>query len=271
MDILNELENFYTSYPYEKGIIGHSRKGKPIYYFGAVKSAFPKILITGGIHAREYITTLLCLEMLKGFCRSERIASVYFVPAVNPDGIKIAENQIIDYKANAFGVDLNVNFDAKWGSGKKNAFKRGAENYVGTFPFSEPETRALKNFTLLLRPDITLSYHSKGEEIYWNFFQDGEREERDFYLGRQIQKATGYKLVTLKGSSGGYKDWCIEKLKIPSFTIEVGGDNLFHPIGKEKLSEIYRKNKKVISFLIKGYKNATKIYGNGAKRSEKGV
>ena len=251
MDILNELEIFYNSYPCEKGIIGHSRKGKPIYYFGAVKERNPKILITGGIHAREYITTLLCLEMLKAFCKSGKGASVYVVPAVNPDGIKIAENQIIDYKANAVGVDLNVNFDAKWGGGKKNTFKRGAENFVGAFPFSEPETRALKNFTMLLRPDITLSYHSKGEEIYWNFFQDAEREERDFYLGRQIQKATGYKLVTLKGSSGGYKDWCIEKLGIPAFTVEVGDDALPHPLGENALQDIIEKNGRAVFALSK--------------------
>lgn len=253
MDIIKNLENFYYSYPYEKGVIGKSLKGQPIYYFGAVKTLHPIILVTGGVHAREYITTLLCQELLQKHARYGKRGSVYFIPAVNPDGIKIAQNGLPNYKANARGVDLNVNFDALWGKGVKNVRKRAEENYIGKFPFSEPETIALKNFTCFLRPDITISYHSKGEEIYWNFFQDEKRKERDLFFAQIAQKSTGYTLRTLKGSSGGYKDWCIKKLKIPALTIEVGSDVLTHPLSEKFLPEIYDKNKNLINDLIKGY------------------
>ena len=64
-------------------------------------------------------------------------------------------------------------------------------------------------------------------------------------MAKEVSFVTGYPLVTATSSAGGYKDWCIEKLEIPSLTIEVGGDELSHPIGKEHLDKIYEKNKKV--------------------------
>ena len=113
----------------------------------------------------------------------------------------------------------------------------------GKYPFSERETKALRDFTLDVMPDATISYHSKGEEIYWYFYQ--KHADRDLKMAKEVSFVTGYPLVTATSSAGGYKDWCIEKLKIPSLTIEVGGDELSHPIGKEHLDKRYEKNKKV--------------------------
>jgi g-D-glutamyl-meso-diaminopimelate peptidase len=146
------------------------------------------------------------------------------------------------WKANGRGVDLNVNFDADWGMGVKNVYKPSAENYVGKQPFSEPETRALKRFTLQIKPDYTLSYHTKGEEIYWYFYQSGERAERDRKLAEELSALTDYKLAYAKGSVGGYKDWCIEKFGIPSFTIETGSDEFTHPLKEQQLENILEHN-----------------------------
>ena len=63
----------------------------------------------------------------------------------------------------------------------------------------------------------------------------------------------GYKIKKIKGSVGGYKDWCIQKLKVPSVTIEVGSDILSHPIGKQALPKIYSKNKNVIKVITKEF------------------
>ena len=73
------------------------------------------------------------------------------------------------WKANARGVDLKVNFDAKWGPGKQNVRYPASANYIGSMPFSEPETRALAEFTKEVKPDATISYHTKGGEIYYGF------------------------------------------------------------------------------------------------------
>lgn len=253
MNVLARLKVFYKKFKGQKQIIGKTSKGSNIYAFTVCKSDYPTVIMTYGIHAREYITTYLALKQIADFERYGERGKVIFLPAVNPDGIKISLTKNPLYKANARGVDLNVNFDARWGEGSQNVFVKGSQNYVGKFPFSENETRALRDLTLKVNPDITVSYHSKGEEIYWQFFQDEEREKRDYRYAKAVSDCTGYPLVTVLNSAGGYKDWCIEKLKIPALTIEVGSDNLSHPIKKEHLEEIYQRNKEVIFTLTESF------------------
>ena len=73
-------------------------------------------------------------------------------------------------------------------------------------------------------------------------------------VAEKFAEITGYKIKNVeKSSSGGYKDWCVEKLKIPALTIEVGSDELSHPISVENLEEIYEKNKYVAKALIFAY------------------
>ena len=244
------IENFYHRFNGEKGVIGKSERGKNIYYFAVKKTAFPKIIFTYSIHAREFITAHLGILQLLSFYKNGKIGSAYFVPLLNPDGVEICQTEKPLYKANANGVDLNVNFRARWGLGEKNLTVKGDENYIGKKPFSESESRAIRDFTLLVEPDMSVSYHSKGEEIYYKFHQDKEREKRDFLLAKKVAKVTKYKIKETPNSCGGYKDWCIMNLKIPSLTIEVGSDKLTHPIGLQSLRKIFNKNKKVVNCLM---------------------
>lgn len=258
MDIYQSIGQFYEKANTEKCIIGKSVFGRNIY---AVKmgEGSPVGIAQYAIHGREFITAKLAVEQYKiGLKRG----SCWLIPLVNPDGALLSEvgvnsvkkryrNKLLQmnksedfslWKANGRGVDLNVNFDADWGMGVKNVYKPSAENYVGKQPFSEPETRALKRFTLQIKPDYTLSYHTKGEEIYWYFYQSGERAERDRKLAEELSALTGYKLAYAKGSVGGYKDWCIERLGIPSFTIETGSDEFTHPLKEQQLENILEHN-----------------------------
>ena len=250
MDVLDYLQNYYDNSSLIKGHIGKTEKGIPIPFFLVEKSAFPIGIVQCSIHAREYITTYLCLKLIDHFVKTGKRGSVYFIPMVNIDGVKICLTKNKLYKANANGVDLNVNFDARWGKGSKNVFTSGAENYVGAYPFSESESKALRDFTLKVKPNFSISYHSKGEEIYWEFFQAKDNLKRDLAFAKKASEVTGYPLKRTPNSSGGYKDWCIEKLSIPALTIEVGSDKLSHPIGKNHLGKIYKQNKNLISSLI---------------------
>jgi len=156
------------------------------------------------------------------------------------------------WKANANAVDLNVNFDARFGLGAKNAKSGGSENYVGRFANSEPETRALVRLANKIKPDLTISYHCKGQEIYYQFFQGQNELLRDKAIAEIIERTTKYKIVDVSASSaGGFKDYCIEKLKIPAFTVEVGDDKLSHPIRVDNLKQIYKENKNVIHNILK--------------------
>lgn len=146
------------------------------------------------------------------------------------------------WKANARGVDLNVNFDANFGQGRQNVFSPAPENYVGEYPFSEPETRALRDFTLEVKPDLTISYHAKGRLVYWYFGQSGEAKERDRRIAFEAAKTLGYSLgAAFTDSAGGYKDWCVSALGIPALTIETVRDTLAHPLPENALTEAEKR------------------------------
>lgn len=187
------------------------------------------------------------------------------MPMVNPDGAILREKgatfakgraeflQKINggddfslWKANAAGVDLNNNFDAFFGRGEGQKDSPSTHGYPGPYPFSEPETMALRNFTLSVAPKITVSYHALGRELYWYFFQSGADKERDFKIAQKIEAATGYKRIDSDcGSTGGYKDWCIQSLKIPSFTIEIIGSDKSHPLDACDLDGDWTANKNI--------------------------
>ncbi len=268
MDVLDKVYNFYKEYDGEKFVIGKSVLNRDVL---CVKCGYkgPKIIVQCAIHAREWITSLLALKLISNFSSD---CIVYFIPVANPDGVALSlkglrsvnEKSRKDFlkningsddfslwKANADGVDLNVNFNAKWGEGIKNVFEPSSENYVGSRFESEPETQALVNFTRFIKPVATLSFHTKGEEIYWYFNQNEKNSRRDLKIAKALAVATGYKIKCISGSVGGYKDWCISELKIPAFTVEVGGDNLSHPITEKYIDDIYDKNKYIINTLSK--------------------
>lgn len=257
MGIFNDITAFFESYGGDKRVYGESEEGRPLY---AVKVGRGDAVGISqySIHAREWVTGLLSLEHIRRGVQ----AAVWFLPCTNPDGVLLATEGLFSvsepyrdflknininddfslWKANARGVDLNVNFPAKWGKGAQNRFSPAPESYVGEFPLCAKESRALADFTMKVQPKFTLSWHTKGEEIYWRFHQPPLRRARDKKLAHMLQKTTGYPLKEAKNSVGGYKDWCIETLKIPAFTIEVGRAELPHPLGRESLEEIIQKN-----------------------------
>ena len=186
---------------------------------------------------------------------------IYFIFNTNPDGaalvldglnsipcnitkqyLSIANNGNTDfsqYKANKNLVDLNTNFNANWGGGSQNITCPSTEDFIGFYPNSEREVNSLINFTLKNKPLLTISYHTKGNVIFYGF--EGESEQnliRDREIGTRFSELTGYPLILTEKSTGGYKDWCIQHLKIPAFTIEAGTDALSHPIGDEGLENI---------------------------------
>ena len=264
-DLLKEVDLF-CRYGVETGVVGESELKQRIPYIFVGKKTGYYMIVQGAMHAREHLTALLVVCLAKHLVKNGDLpmeGGIYFVPMTNPDGVRLCQegvgfvadkerksnlltiNGSSDFslwKANADGVDLNVNFDAHWGEGVQNGYYRSACNYVGKAPFSAAETRALKEFTERIKPCVTLSYHLKGEEIYWEFHQRGHRRFRDKRYAEAIAKYTGYPLVTLTGSVGGYKDWCIERLKIPAFTVEVGKDSFDHPFPYGELKTILQQN-----------------------------
>ena len=247
--------NYYRRLGVKVGSIGFSEDCRAIPYIYIGEENAPCIFITAGIHAREHIGCHLCMRQVEyalNRFKNKKIpfGGIYFIPMLNPDGnvliskgeeaMNIADKHFLHelfksapralLKANARGVDLNVNFDANWGTGVQNVFTKGFANYVGEHPLSENETRAITDFTKAKKPLVTVSYHCLGREIYWEFGQTGDRYERDKKLVEYLNEPLEYKILADDGkSAGGYKDWCIQKLQIPSFTIELCPDEFGHP------------------------------------------
>ncbi len=253
--------------------IGESTFLQPIYAVHIGRKTGEQIILQGGIHAREWVTTALLIRLATIY-RGSNTSGVYFVPCANPDGVRLAldgldfvtdqdaKNNLLRingssdfslYKANGRGVDLNVNFDADWGTGLKNVTYPNSQNYIGEYPASEKETVALVEFTKSVSPICTLSYHSKGELVYYGFSgQSKDDLDRDRRIAKRIADALGYDALFTTGSAGGYKDWCVRQLKIPAFTIEVGGDDLTHPVGLEHLDGILEDNRRVLDAYFDG-------------------
>lgn len=197
-------------------------------------------------------------------------SKIMVVPMVNPDGIELVVNgfnkiqtsqdrllkmnhynpEFDQWKANINGVDLNRNYPAGWHNYKRlernklNIFGPGPKQFSGYQPLSEPESKCLANLTNRINPKLTLSFHTQGEVIYWQFM--GKETIECKSIAKALSKVSGYQLEDEYEDEAycGYKDWFIERFNKPGFTIEVGlGCN---PIDMKQLSEIYEKTETLL-------------------------
>lgn len=203
----------------------------------------------------------------------EQVA-VHFVPMVNPDGIAISQfgmdairsdqlRQEIQqcyardleqgrtsaafdryqmyWKANARGVDLNQNFPADWDRAG-GCLNPSYASYKGAEPLSEPETRAIANLVNSRKWSATVSYHSMGNIIYWDY--PGNRVQQfSGEMAALIEVSTGYRAAGSSGH-GGFKDWTqIKDDPIPGVTIETG--SVACPLPVSEFADIWNRNKMV--------------------------
>ena len=198
--------------------------------------------------------------------------SLYLLPAVNPDGIDLVTGalkkgsyyeqavSIADnypeipfpdgWKANINGVDLNLQFPADWELARQIKYAQGyrspaPRDYVGGAPLSQPESRAVYEFTKAHNFSLILAYHTQGEVIYWKYKDLEPRHSREIaeYFGR----VSGYTVEETPYASGnaGYKDWFILEFDRPGYTIEAGyGEN---PLPVSGFLELYRRNTGILT------------------------
>lgn len=197
-------------------------------------------------------------------------SSIYIVPMVNPDGVDIVINGITPgnpyyeeilewndtgepvsevWNANIRGVDLNRNYPANWEEAKAQEPELGVTGpgptrYGGPSPLSEPETRAMVDFTNEHDFKMTLAYHTQGRVIYWQYLDFNPPGART--IGEIFSRSTGYRLadVPYAAAFAGYKDWFIKEYNLPGYTFETGlGEN---PLPISQFDRIYRENEEVL-------------------------
>lgn len=130
--------------------IGRSAQGRAI---TAVRVGDPraprKVLVVGEIHGTEPAGRAVTRRLRRA--RPPRGTELWLIDDVNPDGAAARSRQ------NARGVDLNRNFSVGWRGGGR-AFDTF---FGGPAPFSEPESRAVRDLTLRIRPRVTVWYHQQ--------------------------------------------------------------------------------------------------------------
>lgn len=266
-------------------IIGTSRCGRSIDAY-SLGNEDEQVLLCGAFHGMEWLTSLLLFRFLETVCNSLsqgicvrdirldrflRSRGAIIVPCVNPDGVEIslngecaagkfeqrvssiAQGKAHRWQANAYGVDINHNFNAGW----KLLHEREAESgitgpsltrYGGEMPESEPETKAIVNLCRSKNIRHAVAFHSQGEEIYWSYGSITPKNSR--IMAEAMARSSGYALSTPQGLAvgGGFKDWFISEFKRPAFTIEIGSGR--NPLPASKLSEIYNRIEEMLALCL---------------------
>lgn len=167
-----------------------------------------KIIMIGGVHARETANTAVLMKIIEEYCKAYNSdgkigdykvkdildkTTFYIVPLVNPDGYTLATKGIdvikdpelkkslknmkgsySNWKANARGVDSNRNFPSiywnQWKGQRSSLYssKPAAEFYSGPSVNSEPETKAIVQLFKSIDFQALLDFHSRGNYIYWH-------------------------------------------------------------------------------------------------------
>lgn len=199
-------------------------------------------------------------------------ATAWLVPMVNPDGVDLVTGALPEedsyykqaeglasyypgipfpsgWKANISGTDLNLQYPAGWEEAQRIKYAQGfvrpgPRDYVGPSPLSAPESRAVADFTRKNVFDRTLSYHTQGQVLYWQY--------KDIYvsgaeaLTERYAEVSGYTMeqVPEGSSNAGYKDWFIDTYRKPGCTVEAGKG--MNPLPLSQFPEIYRANRRIL-------------------------
>lgn len=205
--ISSDLDSLVKLFPERTQLftIGNSEFGLPIKVL-RIGSKTPKkrsMLFVGNVHAREDYSSKFVMKFLNMYLLSFTGDSIiykkatdyladldlYFMPVANPDGLKIAHedwvniekflpeiNQIKkietfgEWKANGKGIDLNDSFDDGTHALNKSYNSSPvpcSEGFKGKYAAEPIETQVIQKFVSEIRPLMTLSFHTKGDLIYW--------------------------------------------------------------------------------------------------------
>ncbi len=242
--------------------IGETVEGRPMWavkisdYSDIAEGEEPEILYTACIHAREPITPEVLLYFMDFLTDNYGFEpevtwlvdnrQMWFIVMVNTDGYYFNEvtypggggmwrknRQVINEEY--IGVDLNRNFGFAWGYNDVGSdWYPGSQTYRGTAPFSEPETRNIRDFVEAHDFRVSVFYHSYGNQVLWPWGYERlytPDQPAFLALGDSISAMNSYRTGTIPVLylvNGGSEDWLYgeqtTKNKCMALTFEVGSD-----------------------------------------------
>jgi hypothetical protein len=218
-------------------VIGTSVQGRAIqaYTYGHGET---QLMFVGGVHGGyEWNSVILAYDFMDYLetnpAAIPRNLAITVIPAANPDGVykvvgKEGRFTVADMPAkkdespgrfNANGVDLNRNFDCKWQP--KGTWKSRIVS-AGTAPFSEPESRAIRDFVLENHPVAAIFWHSQANAVYASECKNGILPQT-LEIMKVYADASGYPEVKSFSSyaiTGDAEGW-LASIGIPAITVEL--------------------------------------------------
>lgn len=260
--------------------IGRSVEGKEIWAIKITGEASkeenliekPAIVYMGTHHAREHVSTempIMLAEKLLGDYLSDAATKtlinnneIYIIPMVNPDGAMYdiegqrykmwRKNRRVNSRGN-YGVDLNRNYGYGWGTGGSST-NPSSDVYMGPSAFSEPETKAIRDFFIAhSNVTIALSFHTFSELILypWGGKEEGVGGTDEVLfkkMASDIAAMNHYEPMQsseLYIASGDTCDWLYGQLHVYCLTFELSPASMwgggFYP-GQGIIDQVFADN-----------------------------
>ncbi|TDV46248.1 M14 family metallopeptidase [Actinophytocola oryzae] len=218
----------------------------------------PEVLFTCNLHAREHLTTEMCLHIVDrftaGYGSDEKITGfvdsreILVVPSLNPDGAEydISGGWYRGWRKNrqpnaggSVGTDLNRNFSYKWACCQGASTSPSAETYRGPSAASAPEVRALQAYVdsrvvggvQQIRAHI--DFHAFSEMVLWPFGHTHDtategmtQAEYDHLksIGQEMATSNGYtpgQTSDMYITDGDINDWMWGTHKVLTYCFEM--------------------------------------------------
>ena len=160
----SDIHAYLDKLPLKMKVIGKTFEKRDIKMY-EIGNGSKKIMLNGGIHAREWISPMATTFILQFLTENNTISrsllnafTFMVIPVLNEDGQEYSwtidrlwrKNRQANNGSTCIGIDLNRNFDFKWGMTAKNTKAPGSsdpcdDTYFGLSREIAPESKALAN------------------------------------------------------------------------------------------------------------------------------
>lgn len=219
-----------------KTIIGKSIDGNDItaYHYGEGND---ELLLIGGIHGGyEWNTVLLAYELMDYFKANQnsipKNMKITIIPVMNPDGlskvvgttgrfskanVSTTESTVTSGRFNSNSVDLSRNFDCNW---KAEGVWQNKTVSGGNKVFSEPESRAVKEYVETNKPTSVIVWYSAAGGVFASSCNNGVSKETSAMTKAFAKAATypAYDSFDFYATSGDIVNW-FAKNDIPAISV----------------------------------------------------